>query len=130
MLNILFLILGLSLASAFWFSVGLLQSRPIRIARKRTHKPKPVPAPAPIPTPAPVQEAAQPTPPPAEESDYIKRIEEQYETTEKDIRDISMFISGGITREREKIEMDRLRKHYAKLNSLSIILIQNKMLKP
>lgn len=126
MLNILFLILGLSLASAFWFSVGLLQSRPIRIARKRTHKP----APAPIPTPAPVQEAAQPTPPPAEETDYIKRIEEQYETTEKDIRAISMFISGGITREREKIEMDRLRKHYAKLNSLSIILVQNKMLKP
>lgn len=128
MLNILFLILGLSLASAFWFSVGLLQSRPIRIARKRTHKP--VPAPAPITMPAPVQEAAQPTPPPAEETDYIKRIEEQYETTEKDIRAISMFISGGITREREKIEMDRLRKHYAKLNSLSIILVQNKMLKP
>lgn len=128
MLNTLFLILGLSLASAFWFSVGLLKSRPIRIARKRTHKP--VPAPAPIPTPAPVQEAAQPTPPPAEESEYIKRIEEQYETTEKDIRAISMFISGGITREREKIEMDRLRKHYAKLNSLSIILVQNKMLKP
>ena len=129
MLNILFLILGLSLASTFWFSVGLLQSRPIRIARKRTHKP--VPAPAPIPTPAPVQqEAAQPTPPPAEETDYIKRIEEQYENTEKEIRAISMFISGGITREREKIEMDRLRKHYAKLNSLSIILVQNKMLKP
>lgn len=127
MLNILFLILGLSLASTFWFSVGLLKSRPIRIARKRTPKP----APAPIPTPAPVQqEAAQPKPPPAEESEYIKRIEEQYESTEKEIQAISMLISGGITREREKIEMNRLQKHYAKLNSLSIILIQHKMLKP
>lgn len=126
MLNILFLILGLSLASAFWFSVGLLKSRPRRIARKRTHKP----VPPPIPAPAPVQQAAPPTPPPAKESEYIQRIEEQYEHTQKEIRAITMLISGGVTSQREKIEMDKLRAHYARLNSLNIILVQHKMLKP